>query len=57
MATPAQSPRIPKLRSPARALFDAHRYNDAFMMVALTPLVGALIWWLLPSRARPDQRE
>ncbi len=28
--------------------FDAHRYQSAFTMVAVLPLIGTLIWWILP---------
>jgi MFS transporter, ACS family, hexuronate transporter len=31
-------------------LFDQHLYSAAFALVAILPLVGAGIWWLLPLR-------
>jgi len=33
-------------------LFDAHLYDRAFLMVGLAPLVGTLIWWMLPVPRR-----
>ena len=29
-------------------LFDRHLYTEAFALVALAPIVGALIWWWFP---------
>jgi ACS family hexuronate transporter-like MFS transporter len=31
-------------------LFDRHLYTAAFTLVALLPIAGALIWWMLPVR-------
>lgn len=28
-------------------LFDAHRYSDAFVIVAFVPMAGTVLWWLL----------
>jgi hypothetical protein len=29
-------------------LFDRHLYTQAFTLVALLPIIGTTIWWLLP---------
>jgi len=31
-------------------MFDAHRYDQAFLLVGVLPLIGTIIWWLLPVR-------
>ena len=31
-------------------MFDMHHYDRALIVVGLLPLVGTLIWWLLPVR-------
>jgi predicted MFS family arabinose efflux permease len=31
-------------------LFDRQLFSTAFVMVALLPIIGATIWWLLPVR-------
>jgi ACS family hexuronate transporter-like MFS transporter len=31
-------------------LFDAHLYSRAFLIVAMAPLAGTVIWYLLPAR-------
>jgi ACS family hexuronate transporter-like MFS transporter len=34
-------------------LFDEQLYSAAFTLVAILPIVGAVIWWLLPVRMAP----
>ena len=31
-------------------MFDMHHYDRALIVVGLLPLVGTLIWWMLPVR-------
>jgi len=35
-------------------LFDAHLYSRAFLIVAVAPLVGTAIWYLMPARHLED---
>ncbi len=35
-------------------LFDRHLYSQAFGLVALLPIIGAVIWWLFPVRPSAD---
>jgi len=37
-------------------LFDAHLYSRAFLIVAVAPLVGTTIWYLMPARHLEDSR-
>jgi ACS family hexuronate transporter-like MFS transporter len=36
-------------------MFDAHRYDQAFLLVGILPLIGTIIWWLLP--VKPAEQE
>lgn len=38
-------------------MFDAHRYDQAFLMVGLLPLIGTIIWWLLPVRPADQEAD
>jgi predicted MFS family arabinose efflux permease len=37
-------------------MFDAHRYDQAFLLVGLLPVMGTIIWWLLPVRSANQEQ-
>jgi ACS family hexuronate transporter-like MFS transporter len=38
-------------------LFDQHQYTQAFALVSVLPIIGAVIWYLLPVNAAESKRE